>query len=69
MDHIVPRRAMHRGRPEQPLQAVLAFTSSIINIVGNKNVIPGRVEDANYDARCTSENLEIPGLVLRTIPE
>ena len=26
-------------------------------------VIPGRVEDANPDVHCTSENLEIPGLV------
>jgi len=48
---------------------VLAFTSSIINIVGNKNVIPGRVEDANYDVHLPSENLEILGLVLRTVPE
>jgi hypothetical protein len=24
---------------------------------------------SNYDVHCTSENLEIPGLVLRTIPE
>jgi hypothetical protein len=33
-------------------------------------VIPGRIEDANYDVRLrTSENLEIPGLVLWTIPE
>jgi hypothetical protein len=32
-------------------------------------VILGRCEASNFDVHCTSENLEIPGLVLRTIPE
>ena len=32
-------------------------------------VIPGRHEVSNYDVQLPSENPEIPGLVLRTIPE
>ncbi len=32
-------------------------------------VIPGRIEDANWGRPCAPENLEIPDMVLRTIPE
>jgi len=32
-------------------------------------VIPGRCTASNWDALRTFENLEIPGMVLRTIPE
>jgi hypothetical protein len=72
---------MEDGMADNNLLVTAAITTDVIaglDLAGNrfkkcltddKSSFPGRAEREPQMCNCTSGNLEIPGLVLRTIPE